>query len=247
MTGFPGGTALSRIRVYDWPGADGLPGGTPHLHTASTEGYVVLAGHGTLETLSGDGYQEHPLRPETVLWFTPGTVHRLVNAGGLEVLVLMSNAGLPEAGDAVLTFPPEVLADPVAYDAAATLPATATARATAAAATATAAATAAAATRRRDLAVRGYLALRERVRAGGPGALDPLYQAAAALVRERVPEWRERWRGGPLARAVDTGDHLDLLGAGHSSHLATSAVHTAAPAATRWGMCGHLTGWRITG
>jgi len=241
VTGFPGGTALSRIRVYDWPGADGLPGGTPHLHTASTEGYVVLAGHGTLETLSGDGYQEHPLRPETVLWFTPGTVHRLVNAGGLELLVLMSNAGLPEAGDAVLTFPPEVLADPVAYDAAATLPATATASATAAAATA------AAATRRRDLAVRGYLALREQVRAGGPGALDPLYQAAAALVRERVPEWREWWRGGPLARAVDTGDHLDLLGAGHSSHLATSAVHTAAPAATRWGMCGHLTGWRITG
>ena len=247
MTGFPGGTALSRIRVYDWPGADGLPGGTPHLHTASTEGYVVLAGHGTLETLSGDGYQEHPLRPETVLWFTPGTVHRLVNAGGLELLVLMSNAGLPEAGDAVLTFPPEVLADPVAYDAAATLPATATASATATAAATAAAATAAAATRRRDLAVRGYLALRERVRAGGPGALDPLYQAAAALVRERVPEWREWWRGGPLARAVDTGDHLDLLGAGHSSHLATSAVHTAAPAATRWGMCGHLTGWRITG
>jgi len=247
VTGFPGGTALSRIRVYDWPGADGLPGGTPHLHTASTEGYVVLAGHGTLETLSGDGYQEHPLRPETVLWFTPGTVHRLVNAGGLELLVLMSNAGLPEAGDAVLTFPPEVLADPVAYDAAATLPATATASATATAAATAAAATAAAATRRRDLAVRGYLALREQVRAGGPGALDPLYQAAAALVRERVPEWREWWRGGPLARAVDTGDHLDLLGAGHSSHLATSAVHTAAPAATRWGMCGHLTGWRITG
>jgi hypothetical protein len=34
----------------------------------------------------------------------------------------MSNAGLPEAGDAVFTFPPEVLADPEAYRAAATLP-----------------------------------------------------------------------------------------------------------------------------
>ena len=34
----------------------------------------------------------------------------------------MQNAGLPEHGDAVLTFPPEILADPDAYARAATLP-----------------------------------------------------------------------------------------------------------------------------
>src|SRR5690606_17589794 len=125
MNGFPGGTAVSRVRVYDWPTADGAWGGSPHLHTTSTEGYVVLAGSGTLETLSGDGYGEHPLTPGTVLWFTPGTVHRLVNTGrDLELLVVMSNAGLPEAGDAVLTFPAEILADPTAYAKAAALPAT---------------------------------------------------------------------------------------------------------------------------
>ena len=35
--------------------------------------------------------------------------------GDPDILLVMQNAGLPEAGDAVLTFPPEVLADPEAY------------------------------------------------------------------------------------------------------------------------------------
>lgn len=103
--GFPGGTAVSHLTVYDWPTADGLAGGSPHLHTASGEGYVVVGGKGRLQTLSGAGVGEHPLSPGTVLWFTPGTVHRLVNDGGLEIVVVMQNAGLPEAGDAVFTFP----------------------------------------------------------------------------------------------------------------------------------------------
>jgi mannose-6-phosphate isomerase-like protein (cupin superfamily) len=232
MMGFPGGTSVSRVRVYDWPTTDGLHGGSPHLHTVSTEGYVVLGGHGSLQTLSADGYREHPLEAGTVLWFTPGTVHRLVNDGDLEILVVMSNAGLPEAGDAVFTFPPAILADPAAYAQAATLPASDDAEALAGAAR-----------RRRDLAIEGYLALRERVRGEGPDALDELYQAAASLVRDRVPRWRTLWRDGPLARAVDTGDHLDVLCHGHHGHLATAAVHTAAPAATRFGMCGHLSPW----
>jgi mannose-6-phosphate isomerase-like protein (cupin superfamily) len=231
MIGFPGGTSVSRIRVYDWPTADGLHGGSPHLHTVSTEGYVVLGGHGSLQTLSADGYREQVLEAGTVLWFTPGTIHRLVNDGDLEILVVMSNAGLPEAGDAVFTFPPAVLADPAAYQAAATLPA------------GDPAAVAEAARRRRDLAVEGYLALRERVRTQGPDALDGLYESAAALVRDRVPTWRTLWRDGPLARAVDTGDHLDVLSHGHHGHLATATVQMAAPAATRFGMCGHLSAW----
>lgn len=234
MSGFPGGTSVSRIRVYDWPTADGLHGGSPHLHTVSTEGYVVLSGRGSLQTLSGEGYREHPLEPGTVLWFTPGTVHRLVNEQDLEILVVMSNAGLPEAGDAVFTFPPEVLADPQVYEKEATLPVTNDQQALAEAAR-----------RRRDLAIEGYLALRERVRAAGPIALDHLYQAAAALVQDRVSQWRDLWRLGPLARAVDTGDDLELLADGRSSHLATSEVQTAPPARSRFGMCGHLSVWDL--
>src|SRR5690606_41593817 len=113
MNGFPGGTAVSRVRVYDWPTADGAWGGSPHLHTTSTEGYVVLAGSGTLETLSGDGYGEHPLTPGTVLWLTPGTVHRLVNTGrDLARPGVMSYAGLPAARDPEHPLPAAIPAHP---------------------------------------------------------------------------------------------------------------------------------------
>lgn len=231
---FPGGTAVSRVRVYDWPTTDGLHGGSPHLHTTSTEAYVVLSGHGSVQTLSGDGYAEHPLAPGSMLWFTPGTVHRLINTADLEVLVVMSNAGLPEAGDAVFTFPPEVLADPAAYAAAAGLPAGGDTSAQAEAAR-----------RRRDLAIEGYLTLRQQVRQAGPAALTGLYRAAADLVRDRVPDWRERWRQGPLARAVDTGDHLDALSNHEYAHLGSSGVYQAATAEPRFGMCGHLSRWDV--
>lgn len=236
MSGFPGGTAVSRVKVYDWPTTDGGWGGSPHLHTASTEGYVVLSGHGLLETLSGNGYGEHRLLPGTVLWFTPGTVHRLVNTGGdLELLVIMSNAGLPEAGDAVLTFPLPVLTDPAAYAAAASLPPTSDQEELAAAAR-----------RRRDLAIDGYLPLREQVQEHGPAAMVELWQAAAALVKDRTAIWRELWREGPLADAVTTGDLLDNLAEGESTHLAASDVHPAKPAVDRFGMCGHLSTWDLT-
>lgn len=227
MVAFPGATAVSRIRVYDWPAVDGRRGGSPHLHTASTEGYVVLGGTGVLETLSGDGLAEHRLAEGTVLWFGAGTVHRLVpDSGGLDILVVMQNAGLPEAGDAVLTFPPDVLADPAAYARAAAAPSDE-----------------AAARSRRDLALDGYLRWRARVLAEGSGALDELHRAAAALVRHRAGGWRDLWRRRALAEAERTGEQLRALAAGDAGHLAESAVFTAAAAEPRYGMCGHLQTW----
>lgn len=88
-----------------------MRGGSPHLHLVCTEAYVVTGGRGAVQTLSPDGYRDIPLEPGSVAWFTPGTVHRMVQGGALRVTVLMQNGGLPEAGDAVFTFPPEVLAD----------------------------------------------------------------------------------------------------------------------------------------
>ena len=58
----------------------------------------------------------HALVTGGVVWFEPGIIHRLVNTSGdLEIFVVMQNAGLPEAGDAVLTFPDDILGDPGAY------------------------------------------------------------------------------------------------------------------------------------
>ncbi|WP_150243843.1 cupin domain-containing protein [Nocardiopsis quinghaiensis] len=237
VPGFPGGTAVSHLRVYDWPSADGLAGGSPHLHTASAEGYVVLRGEGSLETLSGAGFQRTRLRPGSLLWFTPGTVHRLVNdSGDLEILVVMQNAGLPESGDAVLTYPGKILVDPDAYRQATVLPQAVTSAERAA-------------RERRDLAVEGYLELRTRVEREGPEALEGLYRAATDLVGERAAGWRHHVERGPVHQAQTTVRHLEALAEGDGKHLAESAVYTAdTPSGPlRSGMCGHLKVWDLDG
>lgn len=227
----PGGVGVSRLCVYDWPAADGLRGGTPHVHLACSEAYVVTGGRGAVQTLTASGYAVTPLEPGTVAWFTPGTIHRLTNDGELRITVLMQNSGLPEAGDAVLTLPPRFLTDPETYAAATAIPADAPEEERERAART-----------RRDLALEGYRALRE---AEGPEALAAFHRAAAALVRPRIAEWRERWRRGALRAAEATGDHLDRLEQGDASHLAGAAVHAELPVEWgRFGMCGRLDVYR---
>lgn len=253
-SGFPGAVSVSHLQVYDFPVPDAdqvlagdlgsgpgtgsvldrdlVGGGTPHLHTVSAEAYVVLAGTGAVQTLDGGGAGQHALAPGEVFWFTPGTVHRLLNTGGLEIVVIMQNRGLPEAGDAVLTFPPEVLEDPDRYQEAVRLPTQ----------DAGPDAVAEAARRRRDRALEGYFALRERVEQHGPEALQPLHQAAAALVKPRLEQWTELWEEGARAQADRTGEQLARLATGDGGYLA-AAWHDRAeghPGPRRAGMCGWL-------
>jgi mannose-6-phosphate isomerase-like protein (cupin superfamily) len=220
--GFPGGTSVSRLSVYTGQCADGLAGGTPHVHTVSTEAYVVVGGTGALWTLDLSGLRETPLREGSTVWFTPGVIHRAVNHGGLRVVVVMSNAGLPEAGDAVMTFPPEIVADPDRYRDAATLPADGQDEAV---------------RRRRDLAVEGW----QRLVAGGEEALLEFYDHAAALVRPHIGAWRELWEANVAADARRTAGILDALAGGDGTHLRDACLRDP-PRSTRarWGMCGRL-------
>ena len=209
----PGGVGVSRLCVYDTVTPDGLPGGTPHLHLCCTEGYIVTGGAGPSRPCPPRASPSTTLRPGAVLWFTPGTVHRLVNGGGLDIVVLMSNTGLPEAGDAVLTFPPEILTDPDRYAAAADLPdggAPGTDIATA--------------YRRRDLAVEGFQTLRAAVQRDGGRALSPFYDAAATLKRPLLDQWRTRWEDGAGRAAQATGVQLDALARGDATHLRDAHV-----------------------
>lgn len=206
-TRLPGGIGVSHLRVYD-------DGGTPHLHTACTEAYAVVGGVGAVQTLTlRDGFQETPLEKGALVSFSPGTIHRLVNGGELEIFVLMSNAGLPEAGDMVITFEPPVLADLAKYAEAAVLPepsldAVAT---------------------RRSRAMAGFL----RLRAGGDGALRDFHAAAARIVESYVPQWRER------LPVDDTPSLLEALEAGDVSHLGDASVETL-DREHRYGCCGML-------
>ena len=209
MTGspLPGNTAVSHLRVYDG-------GGTPHLHTVCAEAYLVLGGRGAVQTLTlQQGFTETPLEAGTVVSFPPGTIHRLVNEADLELFVLMSNAGLPEAGDMVITFEPKVLADPARYAEAATL----------------AAPELSLALRRRDRGLEGFL----RLRAGGEDALRSFHDTAARIVEPHVAAWRAR------SQPDETAALLDAVEAGDVSHFATAAVHTLDPT-PRFGCCGAL-------
>ena len=221
VTHFPGGTAVTGLAVYPWEAEDGRCGGSPHMHLACSEAYVTVSGTGSVQTLTAAGLQETPLEAGTVVWFDPGTVHRAVNHGDLKIVVVMQNGGLPEAGDAVLTFPPEVLADRATYDRAAS-----------------GVVDEESARRRRDLAVRGFLAL-----AQDGGALEAFYRQAVALVADRVPAWEERWRNGPGEVVRLTGEHLAALREGRIEHLLRAEVRTEGAHSAeerKFGMCGRL-------
>ncbi|HEY3555942.1 MAG TPA: cupin domain-containing protein [Kribbella sp.] len=225
----PGGIGISKLTVYDIEGPDGLAGGTPHVHLACSEGYYVTAGNGAVQTLNSKGYTETPLQAGSVVWFDPGTIHRLVNGGGLQILALMSNSGLPEAGDAVLTLPPEHLTDRETYLRATALTGEGEARTPSAMA-------------RRDLALEGYAVLRERYEAEGPTALDDFYAAAIRIVRPQLADWRKRWEDGARRLADRTGAALDALEAGTAPYLEGAELHQL-PTPTefgRHGMCGRL-------
>lgn len=231
MSELPGGVGVSRLCVYDTVTPDGLPGGSPHIHLCCGEAYVVIGGSGAVQTLSAAGFAEHELRAGTVLWFTPGTVHRLVNHGELDIVVIMQNSGLPEAGDAVLTFPPDVLADPQRYADAVALPDGGAPGADVTAAY-----------RRRDLAIEGFTELRAAVASDGPAAMAAFYAAAVELKQPQLDAWQDRWQAGALRAATATGEQLAALKAGDFGHLTKAAVR-ALPAPTergRLGMCGLL-------
>jgi mannose-6-phosphate isomerase-like protein (cupin superfamily) len=218
MTGnshrLPGAIGVSHLTVYP-------QSGSPHMHLACSESYVVIEGSGSVQTLTLSGYRETPLKAGAVVWFPPGTIHRLINDGDLRIAVIMQNSGLPEAGDAVLTFPPSYLEDGVTYAATRDRPAL---------------------PERRDLAVEGFERLRDAALAGDFGPLREFHAAAVRIVQPQLKRWRETWEAGALAAAQATGRHLDSLEAGAAPHLSNADVYQLAEPTERGrhGMCGYL-------
>jgi mannose-6-phosphate isomerase-like protein (cupin superfamily) len=230
---FPGAIGVSHLRVYDSVAPDGLRGGTPHVHSVCTEAYAVLSGRGSVQTLGSEGFREIPLEAGTFVWFTPGTIHRLVNTdGALEILVMMQNAGLPEAGDMVITFAPDVLDDPVAYAGAHALPA----------GEQTTAGSGEAARHRRDAAVRGFLQLRADVDREGPSALEHFHAQVARLLAPSASRWLQLHERGARAAAEATTRQLEALASGSAPHLRAASIHLLPPPPTsrRMGCCGTL-------
>jgi hypothetical protein len=144
----------------------------------------------------------------------------------------MQNNGLPEAGDFVLTFPREILADAAAYEREASITASGHVYA----------AGEAAARRRRDLAVQGFVELQNRIAADGIGALRDFYRLALAHISAKLPQWKDVWSSGPVAVTQATGRQLDSLMRGNSEHLLRGGVYSLKPPGDdrKLGMCGTL-------
>ena len=211
----PGGISVTHLRVYDTPGPDGLRGGSPHLHLACSEAYFVVEGEGAVQTLCQTGFREVPLRAGSLVWFTPGLIHRLINHdGNLEIYVVMENAGLPEQGDSVLTFPPIHLKDEPAYLRVAALSPTGAVYAD----------NDDAARRRRDLAVEGFLSLRQAFDRNGASALREFYDQAIQLMKPKEAAWRQVWEAGPASTIRRTESYLDALAGGSGNYLSSGAV-----------------------
>lgn len=234
---FPGAVGLTHLRVYDSMAPDGLVGGSPHLHLASAEAYVVTAGTGSVQLLSASGYRTVLLAPGEVVWFEPGVVHRLINDGNLEILCVMANSGLPEAGDAVLTFPPGVMADDEAYRHAASL------------AGAEVHDREAAAAQRRDLAVAGFGKLLIAYDRDGVAALRTFLETAVARKREVLPAWERIVEMGPVLDANRTAQRLAALHDGRLDELTAARAWSTGTDGdhTGVGMCGRLDAFQPEG
>lgn len=230
---FPGAIGASHLRVYDSEAPDGLRGGTPHVHSVCTEAYFVVAGRGAVQTIDATGYHETPLAPGAFVWFTPGTIHRLVNGdGALEILVLMQNAGLPEAGDMIITFTPDVLDDADAYARAQALPeGEQTTRGSGEAARA-----------RRDAGVLGFRALRDAMQRGDRAPYAHFHAQAARLLAPRAAAWQALHDRGPRAEVERTARRIEAIRRAEPAHLASASVHALPPPPSerRMGCCGTL-------
>jgi mannose-6-phosphate isomerase-like protein (cupin superfamily) len=221
----PGGIGLSHVRVYDSSRPTVRYPETPHVHLVCDELYYVTGGTGAVEFLTpSDGFVRVPLTRGSALQFGPGTVHRLVNAGDLELMIVMQNAGLPEVGDTVFTFPLAVLQDGELY------------------ARCSRADDATEALARRDLAVEGLMRAFDGSASEGRAALGHVLAAAVPLVRSHFDDW-ERWlEAAPAAALAASLTRLERLRQGDVSHLDETAVETfrqaASPEAYHPGTCG---------
>jgi hypothetical protein len=187
-----------------------------------------------VETIRRSGYESYDLAPNDLLWFSPGTIHRLVNEDNLEILAIMQNGGLPEAGDAVLTFEADILASPDRYAQSASLPSGPPSESLQKAAR-----------RRRDAAVAGYQHIKEAALAGRHDVVEQFHRDAVRLVQSRVPSWQALWDETIAPESARTGTWLADLAEGRFSHFAEATVVRSDPAGPDriLGMCGRLQKW----
>jgi mannose-6-phosphate isomerase-like protein (cupin superfamily) len=211
----PGGIGLSRIKVYDQPGPDGIIGGGAHFHAVSSESYYVVAGTGKLELLSYQGFEVLDLEPNKVVYFRPGVIHRVCNPNkDLVILSIMQNGGVAERTDFFLTFPMDTISDARTYQKAALSRNLTEALA------------------RRDLSIRGFQILRDAMEnepARGRELLQLLYHRAQELMKAKFSGLEWFINNCVFPEAKGSYDAIEFLRDGNTTYLENSAWNQAIP------------------
>ncbi len=211
----PGGIGLSRIKVYEQPGPDGVIGGGAHFHSVSAESYYIISGQGKLELLSYQGFEVLDLEPNKLIYFQPGVIHRVCNPNkNLVILSIMQNGGVAERTDLFLTFPMEIISDARAYQRAMHSRDMNEAIA------------------RRDLSITGYRILRDAMEnepARGRELLEQLYRRAQELMKAKFSglEWFINNCVVPEAKAGY--DAIEFLRDGNTAYLERAVWDQAKP------------------
>lgn len=227
-----GGIGFSRVVVYSQQAApDGCQGGCPHMHAITEEAYYVTRGRGRVELHDEQhGFRTVPLEPGTYLDFQPRVLHRLVNEEGLELLAIMGNAGLAEAGDARIYFGKEVDASPERYAQLWSLPQRLGL---------------AGALERRDHAVRAYLkllALWKENRVAYEQELARFVCKVLESAAQKKSEFLPFVEAGPLAAGRRAQERLEAVPAPVGTPLLRYQAEETQPGL---GMCGQL--FRLNG
>lgn len=233
--GLLAGIGLTHLSVYDQrPGPDGLQGGCAHVHAITDEAYFVIAGTGAIDLHDAThGFRRVPLKPGSLVQFTPGTLHRAISDGGLQVVCVMGNAGLPERGDARIYFGEEADRNPDLYQKLWRLPAEKGLEG---------------ALERRDHSIRGYMQLlrlwdtdRDAYRA----RLNEFVSLHADAMAKIRADLESIVQSGPAAWLEGTRERLD--GLPQIPAAAEAACGDAEPGEPRLGMCGLLRPVHIAG
>ena len=222
-----GGIGFSRVVVYSHQAApDGCQGGCPHMHAITEEAYYVTRGRGRVELHDQrHGFRTVSLEPGAYLDFQPRVLHRLVNEEGLELLAIMGNAGLAEAGDARIYFGQEVDDSLERYAELWCLPQRKGLLG---------------ALERRDHAVRAYgqlMRLWEKNRSGYEKELDRFVRKVLEMAAQKKTDFLPFVESGPLAAGRRAQGRLEAIPAPSGT---SSVRYQSEEAQPGLGMCGLL-------
>jgi hypothetical protein len=107
-----------------------------------------------------------------------------------------------------------------------------------------------AAFKRRDLAVTGFLQIRERYEKEGAKVMEEFFNLGAELVHDKIPDWRAVWEGKILKGTCKvTENHLNAMESFRLSHLKQGHAFSLPSPVTpeRFGFCGWLSPYDLEG